>query len=372
MVDTPLAEALPRTAAVIEEGRLVGLHTGAQLYASLNGQVMVDGAMGESRAGVPLTRETIMLWLSSGKPIAAVAIMQLVEQGLLALDDTVASHLPEFAASAKGAVTVRHLLTHTCGFRWVDVGGPGTPWDEIIARICRAKLERDWTPGLKAGYHPYTSWYVLGELVRRLSGQPFSDYVRAMIFEPLGMDDCWFGMSREQFEAYGDRIAPMPNTEKPGREPHPWSTPLGATHCAPGGSGHGPMRELARLYEMLLGGGRREGVRLLTAESVQDMTSRQRAGMFDETFKHVIDWGLGVILDSKQYGTATVPYGYGLHASPTTFGHSGSQSSAAFADPAHGLVVALDFNGMPGEARHQPRMHTALTTLYEDLGLATA
>ena len=64
-----------------------------------------------------------------------------------------------------------------------------------------------------------------------------------------------------------------------------------------------------------------------------------------------------------------LPYAYGPHASLRTFGHGGNQSSIAFADPVHALAVAIIFNGMPGEAAHQRRMHNVLTGLYEDLGM---
>ena len=83
-----------------------------------------------------------MLWLSSTKPTTAVALAQLWEQGLLDLDDPVARHIPEFAAQGKEGITLRHLLTHTAGLRMLDVGWPGDPWDEIIARICAMRPVR--------------------------------------------------------------------------------------------------------------------------------------------------------------------------------------------------------------------------------------
>ena len=107
----------------------------------------------------------------------------------------------------------------------------------------------------------------------------------------------------------------------------------------------------------------------MRAESVQMMTARQRVGMYDETFKHTMDWGLGVIVNSDRDGESP-PYGYGRHASAETFGHGGSQSSVGFADPAHGLAVGLVFQGMPGEKRHDRRLRTVLAALYEDLQLA--
>ncbi|HWA98061.1 MAG TPA: serine hydrolase domain-containing protein [Pirellulales bacterium] len=358
---------LARTRELIERGIATGLHTGAQVYTSIGARPSGELAVGEARPGVPMTSDTLVLWLSSSKPVAAIAIMQLVEHGRCKLDDPVDRHLPGFGANGKQAVTIRHLLTHTCGFRWVDLGGPETPWDEILKRIEAAPLEADWIPGQKAGYHPQTSWYVLGELVRRLDGRTYSDYVRREIFEPLGMNDCWIGMPRADYERYGTRIAPMPITERPGAGVNRWSTETGVLACSPGANGHGPARELARMYEMFLGHGTRDGVTLLSHASAAAIVGRQRIGMFDETFRSVIDWGLGVLINSAQYGKA--PYGYGTLASADTYGHSGSQSSAAFADPKYRLAVAIVLNGMPGEAKHQVRMRPILQALYEDLGL---
>jgi CubicO group peptidase (beta-lactamase class C family) len=364
-------EVLPRTVGLIEQGMAERLHVGAQVYIALGGELVADFGVGAARPGVPMTPDTIMLWRSSTKPVAAVAIAQLWEQGELELDDRVAAYIPEFGAHGKEGITIRHLLTHTGGFRVADTGTPATPWQETIARICAARPERDWIPGRKAGYHLATSWFVLGELVRRIDGRPFERYIREEIFEPLGMMDSWVGMPPERYRAYGDRIGIMHDTT--GDEPHPrdWDTEEQCAWVVPGGSGRGSMRELARFYQMLLGRGQLGRARILSPQAVEAITARHRAGMFDHTFKHVMDWGLGVILDSNQYGADTVPYGYGRHCSPRTFGHSGSQSSTGFCDPEYALVVALVFNGTPGEVRHNARIRAIATAIYEDLGLTS-
>ncbi len=113
---------LPQACSVIERGMIAGDHIGAQLYVSRRGSPVAQLALGDSRPGVPMTTDSILLWLSSTKPIGAVAVLQLMERGLLKLDDPVARHIPEFAAHGKDTVTIRHLLTHTGGFRWVDIG----------------------------------------------------------------------------------------------------------------------------------------------------------------------------------------------------------------------------------------------------------
>jgi len=341
-----------------------------QLYAAQGNQIIADAGWGETVDGVPVTADSVMLWLSSTKPIGAAAILQLRERGLVDLDDPVARHIPEFVQQGKCCVTIRHLLTHTGGFRYVDIGWPEATWEEIIARIGWARLERDWVPGERAGYHPFTSWYILGEIIRRVDSRPYQQYVREAIFEPLAMNDSWIGMPPEVFRAYGNRRGTLWHMDKSPPELHRYSSERGATECVPGGNGHGPMRELARFYHMLSRGGTFEGARILSSESVQLMTSRQRTEMFDETFRHKMDWGLGLIIDSKHYGVAGVPYGYGRYASPNTFGHGGAQSSVGFCDPDHGLVVAIVFNGLPGEAKHNARIRAVLTALYEDLRLA--
>ena len=372
------AERVPGALAAIREGRRRGLHPGAQIFASLRGEVAVDLATGEARPGEPLTPDHLVLWLSSSKPVAAVAIAQLWERGLLELDDPVATHLPEFAQGGKERVTVRHLLTHTGGVRMPDVGWPRASWDEILARICARRLEPGWRPGEKAGYHQTSSWFVLGELVRRLDGRRFETYVRDEVFLPLGMDDCWIGMPAEAWRGYAadGRLAPLYETGSGGPpRPHGWEGEERVVACSPGGNGWGPVRQLGRLYAALVAGGRPTdggpASRILAPQTVEALVARHRVGLFDHTFRHVLDWGLGVIVDSKQYGPDTVPYAYGHLCSPRTFGHSGYRSSTGFGDPEHGLAVALAFNGTPSAADHEARVRAVLDALYRDLGLAT-
>ncbi len=363
--------ALPGTVDLITQGIDQNLHLGAQVYVSLAGTPVADCGIGEARYGLPMTSETIMLWFSSVKPVAAVAIGQLWEQGKLDLDDRVSAYIPEFGAGGKEAVTLRHLLTHTAGFRFVEARWRPVPWEVVIAGICAAPLEPDWRPGRRAGYHVASAWFILGELVRRIDGRPYARYVREEIFLPLGMQDSWVGMPPEQFRAYGNRIGFMHNTAgNPESKLDPfWDAEEDCVACRPGGGGRGPIRELGYFYEMLLARGQRAGTRLLSPQTVEALTARHRVGMVDETLGYTIDWGLGFIRDSKQYGSAVVPYGYGEHSSPRTFGHGGYQSSIAFADPEYDLVVAIVVNGTPGNEQHYARFHALTSAVYLDLGL---
>jgi CubicO group peptidase (beta-lactamase class C family) len=359
---------LLRTREVIARGIAGGEHPGLQLYVSVGGAPRIDEAFGETRPGVPLTRDTLLPWLSAGKPVAALAIARLWEQGALELDDPVAGFIPEFGAHGKAAITIRHLLTHTGGFRGGLAPEPGAAWDEIITRICAARPEPRWPPGRRAGYHGWTSWYVLAEIVGRCSGREYSRVVREDIFGPAGMADSWIGIPATERAAYGDRFGGLYDTSGGAARPGEADAEARGQTYQPGGSGRGPARELGRFYEVLRARGRWGGATIARPQTIEALVARHRAGLFDETFRCVMDWGLGFILDSKMHGAA-IPYGYGPYASPRTFGHSGRESSCAFCDPEHDLVVAWAANGMPGEPRHQARVRALNAAIYEDLGL---
>ena len=368
---------LRRTTENLKSGIERGLHLGAQLYVSLRGETVADFAVGEIKPGMPMRTDTVNLWLSSVKPVAAVAIAQLWERNKLALDDPIAKHIPEFTSNGKDAITIRHLLTHTAGFRGAFVSWD-EPWKTNLARIMSARLEPSWTPGQRGGYHVHSAWTTLGELVHRLDdhGRTYEDFAREEIFQPIGMNDSWAALTGESYDRYAaeNRIGYSYNTSKgiPADAGEGRPSKTHATARRPSGNGRGPIRELGRFYEMLLAGGTLGGAKIVSPQTVEALVARHRVGMMDETFKAKIDWGLGFIINSKHYGEPLVPYGYGPHASPRTFGHSGAESSCAFADPEHQLVVAWMCNGSPGDAAHQERQHAINGAIYEDLGLDDA
>lgn len=369
IISEEVRSVLPRLTAELETGISDGLHLGGQIYISHSGTIVADFAFGVSQPDVPVTTDMLFPWMSASKPLAAISIAQLMERSLIDLDQPVARYIPEFAVNGKSAITIRHLLTHTCGIRGHGREIPGTPWDEILSRICQMPIEPNWIPGQRAGYHIASSWFVLGELVRRLDGRTYSQYIRDQICIPLGMDDTWVGMPLQKFSQYGSRIGWMYLTERGARSVHEWHTAQICHWCSPGGGGRGPARDLGRFYEMLLNGGEGPRGTVLSAPLVALFTRRHRVGLLDETFQHKMDWGLGFIVNSNHYGDRTVPYSFGTLCSPETFGHGGFQSSCGYADPACQLVVAVILNGTPGEARHSKRIRMINTAIYEDLDL---
>lgn len=332
---------------------------------------MASLALGDARPGVAMRADTLMPWFSCTKAITAIAVAQQWERGEIDLDDPVRSHIPAFAAGGKDQVTIRHLLTHTAGLRTAD----GTAaevrtmsTDQWLRRACEAPLEEGWVPGRRAGYHARATFVVLGEIVRLIDGRPFDEYVRAEIFEPIGMADSWLALDPERYRAYGNRMGAMHDTSGP--EPRlirGLAADDAYLNCVASGSGVGPMADLARFFASLLG----FGPAVVGRPAIEAVVARHRTAMLDETFGTVIDWGLGIMVNSWHYRSQPAPYGYGDYASRRAFGHGGSQSSLAFADPEFGLAVALVCNGMPGEPKNHKRTQPVISALYDDLGLVS-
>lgn len=368
---------LPRIARMLQDGIEAGAFLGAQLALSLQGRE-IDLCLGEAAPDVAMTPDHLLPWLSAGKPLTALAWAQLWEQALVDLDDRVIGCLPEFGVRGKDSITYRHLLTHTGGFRCiVDVETSGPDWDSDLQRVCQARLESKWVPGRRAAYQARSSWYVLGEVIQRLTDQPLADLVQDRICRPAGMMDTWLALPAAAFDEYGPRMARLYDTSASTDDPRPrpGASPaacpveedicgsMAAALTVPGTSARGPMRDLCRFYETLM---RADGA-LVGRQTLEAMVARQRSGLFDETFRHHLDWGLGFVLDSNQHGIETVPYGYGRHASPRTYGHAGARCVSGLADPEHGLAAAIGVNGRLAPAAHVHQFREFLSAIYEDL-----
>lgn len=361
---------LARAEEAIGRGAADGSHVGAQLSVWVDGRTTTL-ATGLGAPGRAMAADTLLPWFSATKPLTAAAVLQQWERGRLEPDDPVARHVPEFAAAGKEPVTIRHLLTHTARLA-AKVGGDES-WEEMLAAACASPLVDGWAPGRRAAYSPRLGYHVLGEVVRRVDGRDFDAYVAEEVFEPLGMADSWLALPPERYAGYGERMGVMHDTT--GRDAEPVASLAGADGFAearPSSSGVGPASDLVRFYTALLGKGELDGVRVMSPQTADTMCARHRAGLRDETFGAVVDWGLGVMVNSWHYEQRPAPYGYGDHASLRAFGHGGAQSSVGFADPDAGLAAVVVFNGLAGEQGHHRRTQPVLSALYEDLGLARA
>jgi CubicO group peptidase (beta-lactamase class C family) len=355
--------------AVLERQRSDGLHDGAQIYVSLAGRTLVDTVVGESAPGRPLRTDDVMLWYSSGKPLTAVAVLQLWERGQLSLDDRLTRFLPGWG-NGKERATVRHVLTHTGGFpMYGDAGFDGDiPAEEALARVIAAPAS--WDPGTKAGYHPVSGWKALGAVVEAVDGRPIARYLADEVLAPLGCTESSLGVTVVRQRALGDRLVPVawkghmfPHVDPDGglrmipyRVDEIHNQPWHVAKVEPGASMRGPAKELGRFYESLLG----HGPKLLEPRTVELLGAVHRIGLKDALFGYEAPWGLGVAV--------AMTGGAGRRA----FGHGGMASSRGMCDPDVGLVMVLVCNGLPNPLAAEARLAEVTDTLYTALSLESA
>jgi CubicO group peptidase (beta-lactamase class C family) len=294
----------------------------------------------------------------------SIALGQMEERQGLQFDDPVAKYLPAFAANGKEGITIAHCLTHTAGL-WNTMQGKRFSVEETVTRICRQRVFDDWVPGQRCGYDS-PAWYVLAGLVAAAdqAGRPYERYTQDEIFGPLGLGTSSVGMEPERhatLKASGllapIYVAPRLRTywkPVPGED-----DPQEVMYPCPAGNGRGPAKDLAALYASLLP---QAGCRVLSQTTVERISAVAREGLTDELQGVDTAWSLGFAVRSVLSGR---------HASPSAFGHGGSQSSWAFADPEHGLAAACLCNGKPGPELHYRRVGAVSTALYEDLDLAS-
>lgn len=356
---------LSEVTVALERQRLAGWHSGAQCYVSIDGETVLDVAVGESRPGRALRTDDVMLWYSSGKPLTTVAVLKLWEQGRIGLDDRVGDFIDGWGGG-KERSTIRHVLTHTGGFPMFRDTSFDTdmPYDEAIARIAASRAT--WEPGTAAGYHPVSGWKVLGAVVETVDGRPIEQFLGDEILQPLGLDSTFLGIPIDTQAELGDRIVPvewtghtMPVVDDDGalsmvpyRIERVHNEAWHIAKVEPAGGMRGPARELGVFYEALLG----HGPALLAPATVELMTKINRWGLHDMLFGFDGPWGLGVGVDFSG--------GTGRRA----FGHGGMASSRGIADPECGLVMVIVANGLAGFFAAEQRVFEVTDAVYSALG----
>jgi len=328
---------LPLTRAHLERGLRENLWTGYSLA------VRKAGTAAESAGGdVPSPSSTVP-WFSAGKPVTAVGVLRILESKPSLESQPLAASLPELAGSYAGGLTLPQILSHQTGLRILESQLRGS--DAEIFGFFRKVTPADFklSPG-QASYDPAGGWCLLGQWITRQSGLPWRNFLEDKVLHPAGLTSLGFGKA-----------------EIPIRDRRAGKWVEGEPGAGPGGGLVGSAAQLALFYEKLLQGP------LLQPSSLKKMLSPARRDQVDATFGHIVDFGLGVILNSNRHGADTVPYGFGMKAGDRAFGHGGARSSMAFADPDHGFTAAVFLNGRVPETEHQPRMRTILDQLRSEL-----
>ncbi|GIH23273.1 esterase [Acrocarpospora phusangensis] len=343
--------------ATLDELVESGTERGIQVAVYRGGELVVDAAAGvaDPETGREVTSGTVFYNFSIGKGAASTVLHVLAERGLLTYDTPVADLWPEFAAHGKGNVTVRQALNHTAGVPGIPVDS--TPedvcdWDKMCAAL--ADQELWWEPGTQTGYHAYSFGYLVGEIVRRATGKPISQVLREEVAEPLGIaDEIYFGMPVSEHgrlavledvpmtaDWAGDMPADLPMFKAGPMALFP-SAALGnrtdvlAADIPAGGKTSA--RAVARMYAALLG--EVDGVRLISPERLREVSAVSFTGI-DQVFGNPATWGLGFAIGRP---------GSDAETTPTVFGMPGAGGSAAYADTATGITVAVTKNKLSGD-----------------------
>jgi len=365
MIPFAMVSRLSHSIEILQTAATNGLHFSGQLIAVYNGQEALSHVFGVPfGAQTPSTHQTQYLWMSSGKPVTAVALGLLVDRGAVNWSTPVAEILPEFGNRGKEAITLGHILSQSAALRGADRVEAANTHD-ILEQISRLPLDEGQIPGQHAGYHIGGTWLVLGEVVHRLTGTPLPQFLQTHVFTPCGMTDSHLGLSP------GTKgPVPMMDTTKSPPRIHPvYGTDAALSIPRPGRNLFGPLSDLVAFYQTLRAvlKGKSSFLQKSTLETM--IVPQRPPGQRDLTFGHPADFGYGFYLHPDKYGKGKSSYGYGQYASASSFGHSGAQSSCAFYDPECDLIAAWVVDGMPGEPRHQRRARAINEALYRDLDL---
>ncbi|HEY9524543.1 MAG TPA: serine hydrolase domain-containing protein, partial [Thermopolyspora sp.] len=172
-----------------------GQELGAAFAVFLDGVPVVDlwGGVADARTGREWDRDTPVLAYSCTKAVTATALLRLAERGQIDVRGPVAEVWPEFAANGKAGVTIEHLLTHQAGLPAIDDPVPAEEFEDQPAIADRlARQAPIWAPGTAHGYHALTYGFLVGEVIRRVTGKPVGEVVAAEIAEPRGLE-MWLG-----------------------------------------------------------------------------------------------------------------------------------------------------------------------------------
>lgn len=370
---------------------------GAATSVYVGGRKVVDlwGGIADRVAGTPYTSDTLQLVFSTTKGATAACANLLAQRGDLDVDAPVATYWPEFKAAGKADIPVRWLLCHKAGLPYVDAQltlEEALAWEPMV-RALEAQAPV-WEPGTAHGYHAATFGWLVGEVVKRISGKSLGTFFHDEFAVPLGLE-FWIGLPEEQQH----RVAPLlqwgtfagaRGDDAPPLDPvlaklleqfmgpdtllgKALAAPSGALATAEGGfnnpavraaeipaaNGVTNARSLARFYAGLTGsvdGG--PSTAILGEDQVALASELQTSGP-DKCLHFETTFGLGFFVAS-----AFAPYG-GAKA----FGHTGAGGSVGFTDPEHGIGFGYVMNKMGMSLNGDPRSGGLVKAVYAAVGV---
>ncbi|HVY90392.1 MAG TPA: serine hydrolase domain-containing protein [Hyphomonadaceae bacterium] len=347
-----------------------GLELGAGFAAYVGDELVVDlqGGQTDRKGEKAWDARTLCPVFSTTKPIAALTVAMLVEQGKIDYDKPLADYWPEFAAEGKGVFTVAEALSHQAGVPgFPDPIDPDLWLDPPALSAALAKLKPMWGKGEGSGYHPLTWGYIAGELVRRVEGRTLGAMLREDVSTPLDID-FFIGTPESEHSRCAQMMKPKEPTRFGPMNPAlkaafltPWSAPTrGGPDWRkaeiPSANGHGTAGAVARLFSAYAHKGRIGETRLFSADTWEQLT-RERVEGEDRILPGRVSLAAGVMRNTS--------FIYGPN--PNTLWHSGWGGSGGFGDPDLGVSAAYVMNRQGSHLLEDDRRSRIINALYSCL-----
>ncbi len=351
-----------------------GLLPSCQVAIARHGKIGSARAFGAAMQGgvkKPVTNDTLYVVFSCAKGIMSAATWLLIQDGKLDITQPVVKYVPEFGTNGKDAVTVEQLFIHTGGFP--DAPYAQREWLDRAARLRRFQSWRLQFPaGKKYAYHATSAHWVMAEIVERLSGMDFRDFVHVRVAQPLGIPNLRMGLAREQGHlqaqlTYVGEPMTAEDMKKMGinlvmpaeindETILGFNKPEVLEAGCPGGGAVATAGALAMFYQALVGGGRApDGTQVWREDLLRDVLRIRTEGYFDPIFRIQPNRCLGMTIAGDD-GKAGVR-GFGKTNSPKAFGHNGVGGQVAWADPGTGISFGYCTNGVDrNDFRHAKRV----------------
>ena len=370
---------------IFEEHFAEGKELGAGVAVCIDGKLVVDlwGGYTDRSPTNPWQKDTLVNVYSTTKGMTAACIHRLVDGGLLDLDQKVSHYWPEFGRNGKEEISVRHVLSHRAGLPAVDKPlPPEAIFDWGTMTYALTEQQPLWQPGTYHGYHARTFGWLLGEIVRRLTGKSLGTYFRDEIAGPLDLD-FHIGLADEHHNRVANitAVPPPPPDAEPNlakimqtrpesftaraflnppshRIPDLPNTPEWRRAELPSSNGHGTAESIARFYGALACQGVIDGIRVLSPESIERVRTEQSRGS-DQVLVVETRFGLGFMMPVR---------GAMMGPNDKAFGHPGMGGSLGFADPETRLGFGYVMNLTGSSILINERPTALITALYDSLG----
>jgi len=302
---------------ILADSVAAGTDLGASFAATVDGEMVVDlwaGSVDEAQTQ-PWQEDTLVNVYSTTKTMSFLCALVLADRGLLNFDANVAKYWPEFAQNGKSEVKVWHLMDHAAGLSGLDV--PVTPkdmydWDKITGLL--AAQSPWWEPGSATGYHAITQGYLIGEVVRRITGLTIGQFFAEEIAKPLDAD-FYIGVPEEVFPRIGNLIPPGDGDASPSSGADKESvaartfrnpainalesrTPEWRKAEIPAANGHGNARSVARIQSVVACMGEVDGIRLISEKTARSVMDERISGT-DQVLGVPLRLGLGYGLNQE-------------------------------------------------------------------------